>query len=430
MMTRSVAYPPKASQRTSPARSSSPVRKPPASPVQPWQRKTGYQPLVSWRTYSREERNRPQLRVAPASEDRVGDHALRGAEARTAAFGGRPLTREQRAYFEPRFGVDFGQVRLHTDASADFAARAFGALAYTKGTDIVFRKGQYQPEGSSGRLLLAHELTHVVQQSGSGAAIQQSRVEPVDSPAEREAHHVAAQVMAGGQAPAIRHAPVGVPRAPLTSDGGEFVMTRYDAYDGDTGKNTSKSIGADLTITFTPKKALRSDQITFVQMMKAVKGGAPYLFPNEKARATTAKQGEAGWAVDQTPDHKNADYQMDNSGKEEPDFGQFGYRKSDDDVRDAVLMDIMRLPRGKGETFTVRATSFALDKTNGKYLGGVSWGIDADAKGSVTKRAAALQSKGAPTGIQKAALKKWNEQAKNADVSKRNDPNQVPITVP
>jgi hypothetical protein len=352
-----------------------------------------------------------------------------GAETRSAG-GGRHLTGEQRAYFEPRFGADFSQVRLHTDDSADSEARGLGALAYTRGSDIVFRKDQYRPETGAGRELLAHELTHVVQQQAGEAAIQHSRVEPVDSPAEREAQRVASLVAAGGQAPAILHAPVGVPRKALTSNGGEFVMTGYNAYDGDPGKDTTKDVGVDLTITFTPAKALRSDEITFVQIMKTVKGSAPYLFPNEKPRATTAAQGDAGWAVDQTAAHKHADYQMDNAGKEEPDFGQFGYRKSDTDARDAVLQDTMRLPRDAGKTFKVQATSFALDKTNSKYLGGVSWGIDVNAKGVVTKKAAAIQSKGAPAGIQKAALRQWNAQAKNKDVSKRNDPNQVPITVP
>lgn len=432
MAIRFVERTPKASQRVPPAESSKLVRRSAASLVQHLQRKIGNQALAELLAGSRGKGEPLQRKAGPAGEGHGGDRMPRGAEARVDAVGGgRPLTREQRTYFEPRFGADFGQVRLHTDGSADSAARAVGALAYTRGYDIVFRKGEYRPESSAGRRLLAHELTHVVQQRGNGAGgIDASRVEPVDSPAEREADHVATQVMAGGDAPAIRHTPVGVPRVALTSDSGEFVMTRYIAYDGDPGKDTNKDCGVDLTITFTPAKAVRSDQITFVQIMKTEKGGAAYLFPNEKPRATTAAQGDAGWAVDQTPAHKNADYQMDNAGKEEPDFGQFGHRKSDVDVRDAVLMDIMRLPRDAGKTFKVQATSFALDKTSSKYLGGVSWGIDVDAKGVVTKKAAAIQSKGSPAGIQKSALEQWNAQAKNADVSKRNDPNQVEIKVP
>ena len=81
-----------------------------------------------------------------------------------AVSGGHPLSGEQRAFFEPRFGADFSRVKIHTNDSADAAACAVGALAYTRGSDIVFRKEQYRPHTQTGRHLLAHELTHVVQQ--------------------------------------------------------------------------------------------------------------------------------------------------------------------------------------------------------------------------------------------------------------------------
>jgi hypothetical protein len=416
MTIRYVGPSPKAERRVAPAKSSNPVRRPVASPAQHLQRRIGNQALARSWAVSQGEGERLQRKAGPAG---------------ASQSGGRPLTGEQRAYFEPRFGADFGHVRLHAGDSADSAARAVGALAYTRGSDIVFRKGEYRPESSAGRQLLAHELTHVVQQQGNAAGrIDASRVEPVDSPAEREADHVAARVAAGGQAPAIRQAPAGIPRAALTSDGGEFVMTTYTSFDGDPGKNTRKQCGIDLVITFTPALALRSDQISMVQIMKTEKGGTPFLFPNEKPRATTAEQGDAGWAVDRLEGNKNADYQMGNDGKEVAGWGQLGHRKSAADVRDATLIDGLRLTRDVGQTQKVQATSFALDKTNGKYLGGVAWGYDVDAAGAVTKKAAAIQSKGAPAGIQKSALEQWNAQAKNADVAKRNDPNQVEIKVP
>lgn len=94
--------------------------------------------------------------------------ASRHVETKVSAVkGGQPLAREQRAFFEPRFGADFGRVRVHVDGSADAAARAVGALAFTRGSDIVFRSNQYRPDVNAGRLLLAHELTHVVQQGAA-----------------------------------------------------------------------------------------------------------------------------------------------------------------------------------------------------------------------------------------------------------------------
>jgi hypothetical protein len=78
---------------------------------------------------------------------------------------GQPLDAATRAFMEPRFGHDFGQVRVHTDAKAVESARAVKALAYTVEKDVVFGAGQYEPETNEGRRLLAHELTHVVQQA-------------------------------------------------------------------------------------------------------------------------------------------------------------------------------------------------------------------------------------------------------------------------
>jgi hypothetical protein len=77
---------------------------------------------------------------------------------------GQPLDAATRAFMEPRFGHDFGGVRVHTDARAAETARTLGARAYTVGSDVVFAGGQYAPSTDGGRLLLAHELTHVLQQ--------------------------------------------------------------------------------------------------------------------------------------------------------------------------------------------------------------------------------------------------------------------------
>jgi Domain of unknown function (DUF4157) len=77
---------------------------------------------------------------------------------------GQPLETETRAFFEPRFGHDFSQTRLHYDDQAAQSAHDVNALAYTVGHDIVFGTAQYSPASHAGRRLLAHELTHVIQQ--------------------------------------------------------------------------------------------------------------------------------------------------------------------------------------------------------------------------------------------------------------------------
>jgi len=85
------------------------------------------------------------------------------AAAATGLSGGAPLDASTREFFEPRFGFDFGRVRVHQDPNA---ARTLEAHAYTVGTDIVFGANQYAPHTAAGRTLLAHELTHVFQQTG------------------------------------------------------------------------------------------------------------------------------------------------------------------------------------------------------------------------------------------------------------------------
>jgi outer membrane protein OmpA-like peptidoglycan-associated protein len=95
--------------------------------------------------------------IAPATAAQIG--ALRG--------GGQSLPAPERTFFESRFGYDFSSVRVHADDQASQAASQVQALAFTTGRDIVFGAGQYRPGDPAGRRLMAHELTHVVQQSGT-----------------------------------------------------------------------------------------------------------------------------------------------------------------------------------------------------------------------------------------------------------------------
>ena len=103
----------------------------------------------------------------------LGRGASRGiAAARTG--GGEPLPEPVRAFMEPKFGEDFSGVRVHRDARASGLARAVEARAFTVGQDLFFREGAYEPGTYKGKRLLAHELTHVVQQregAASGAVV-------------------------------------------------------------------------------------------------------------------------------------------------------------------------------------------------------------------------------------------------------------------
>ena len=105
---------------------------------------------------------------------------------------GRPLDAGTRSFMEPRFGHDFSGVRVHTDEHAAESARSVNALAYTVGRDVVFGAGRYAPSTMTGKQLLAHELTHVVQQGGkSQGATRALNINNPGEAAEREAHTVA-----------------------------------------------------------------------------------------------------------------------------------------------------------------------------------------------------------------------------------------------
>ena len=132
---------------------------------------------------------------------------------------GQPLDAATRAFMEPRFGREFGSVRLHTDSSAAQSARAIDALAYTVGNDVVFGEGQFASGTDRGRRLLAHELTHVVQQSHSAPSLQPAlSIGAVDDPAEMEADRVADLVVSGpapAPMPVIGHHAASVRRQPV-----------------------------------------------------------------------------------------------------------------------------------------------------------------------------------------------------------------------
>lgn len=122
----------------------------------------------------------------------AGTHVEAGINK--ARGGGQPLERGVRRQMESTFGADFGSVRVHTGPEAHQLNREVNAVAFTTGQDVFFRQGAYDPGSSAGRELLAHELTHVVQQGGAGIKTKLTVSQPGD-PLERQADDVARAVM-------------------------------------------------------------------------------------------------------------------------------------------------------------------------------------------------------------------------------------------
>ena len=165
--------------------------------------------------------------AAPAGPTLVGQR--RAASGATAAMDatpivhgvlatpGQPLDAATREFFSSRFGHDFANVRVHADAGAAESARSVHALAYTVGSDVVFGAGHYAPGTRAGQQLLAHELAHVVQQTGSSASAGLSEPGHGDStPAvttakvgqAHAAHAVTIQRQPTSDGPTVRDLPI------------------------------------------------------------------------------------------------------------------------------------------------------------------------------------------------------------------------------
>jgi hypothetical protein len=163
-----------------------PVRSKPTPLYQP---RTGFEGEVEesvLQRYSTENISPSRHMLIPAL---VGD---------VIASPGEPLDAATRAFMEPRFAHDFGHVRVHTDAKAAESVSAVNAHAYTVGHNVVFAENRYTPTTQAGRELLAHELTHTIQQSANGLSLAASqRISQQGDQAELEADHACRSVVMG-----------------------------------------------------------------------------------------------------------------------------------------------------------------------------------------------------------------------------------------
>lgn len=198
---------------------------------------------------------------------------------------GRPLDPSAREFMEPRFGHDFANVRVHDDRTAAESARAVSARAFTLGRDVVFGAGQYAPDTREGRNLLAHELTHVVQQGDT--VVPSQRELEVTTPAdasELEADAVAERVV-GMHAEASRimtstplavgvRASHGLPRLaratfnvgaqPVQVDYSEIIYTLPADYESAIETRFASWSGSPATVIHTDLTALTQDQKKWV----------------------------------------------------------------------------------------------------------------------------------------------------------------------
>lgn len=174
----------------------------------------------------------PEATPGHAAEDRllnlqrsVGNKSVQRLVAKSASkaadipspestrSGGEPLPQGTRELMESRFGESFDDVRIHASEEAAASAVELGANAFTTGRDVYFGRGKYAPESPEGQRLLAHELTHVVQQKGAlGAPPSGKELSDPGDNAEREAEAVADATERGQRIPAVLATSKGIQR--------------------------------------------------------------------------------------------------------------------------------------------------------------------------------------------------------------------------
>ncbi len=151
------------------------------------------EPSGSWQeTDASDSEAVPSLQIQPKGEEESASKPDRGPPGRAPPLeerllaskgGGMPMPSGTREFMETRFGADFSSVRIHTDGEAQRMATEIHAQAFTHGRDIYFNAGKYAPESDSGKRLLAHELTHTLQQGGA-SSVQPIRIRRKESGAE------------------------------------------------------------------------------------------------------------------------------------------------------------------------------------------------------------------------------------------------------
>lgn len=344
---------------------------------------------------------------------------------------GRPLDGDVRSGMEARFGHDFSQVRVHSDEKSAATTRAYGALAYTTGSDIFFNSGRYRPDTATGRRLLAHELAHVVQQAGAPSAVQTKDMSTPGDAAERTAD-AAAHIFGQRAQPdrslaldlrdALRatRTPRPMAQRAVPTWAGEFDTDKYGTVLDAAKKN---QVGVEIDVRFKPGKHVDAELIGMVQKATSKDKGKP-VFPGASptitARSIPAGKAGEGANIDQLQQFRNPLYatgaakakdQLGDTPTQKA-WGQHGWRYTDkagEHKQDALLKDKTRIePHGPNSSQIFETTAVAIKGVQeGTYYGSVQWGWQSDAANKFTKLPLTLVSKDVPTGIFATAAGLW-----------------------
>ncbi len=334
---------------------------------------------------------------------------------------GQPLDAASRNFFTPRFGHDFSHVRVHTDGRAAESASAVDALAYTVGPDVVFGQGQYRPHTAGGRSILAHELTHVVQQGNAPKDISAPlEVGTAGDVYERDADATAH--LLASDTPLQR--PRSIPSSAVQrlqrqtkqdTHAGLFELTKHDRLGGPTFAPQAQY---DVKIEFLPYDIVDCTEVALTQDSVAkIRGTPAFSSAADRARALTAAEGTEGVGIDRLSGSTSPFYGAQNAGGTSGN-AHFGSHPKGGVADPAWLTDKpgvngVRSSRTAGDALSFQFETCAIcSKGNdqGSYYGCVSWGYDIDATNTFNEAPFSKISRGTPSADFLSAAKKWNDQ--------------------
>ncbi|MGK7929775.1 MAG: DUF4157 domain-containing protein [Spirulina sp.] len=307
-----------------------------------------------------------------------------------AASGGQSLDPKLQSSMGEAMGADFSRVRVHTDSNADRLNQSLQAKAFTTGQNVFFRQGAYQPASREGQELIAHELTHVVQQNG------------------------------GGEKPTMQAKKVGlsasnlmIQRAAKKSHYGTFTDRIYEFEP----PNTDNPDKLRMTLEFEPNDRADATKVGLVQTIKAVKDDRVAAIDPNAASKMTAE----GHRVDRLSEYPNPIYatkknpnQPNNKAQlgaySHTGQGRYAEKQVDGTWSKAMLNDGPTVSGGPNSSKVFESTAIAVEGNQaGSYYGSVKWGWERKGNEKPSIIPFDIVSKGVPSANFLDAAAKWNQ---------------------
>ncbi|GAA4160172.1 hypothetical protein GCM10022217_23840 [Chryseobacterium ginsenosidimutans] len=333
--------------------------------------------------------------IQRSSKESLGEsHAPNHIESQISSHKGNGSSMDSgtKNFMENRFGTDFSSVKIHTGSEAVQMSRELNAQAFAVGNDIYFNEGKYSPNSDSGKHLLAHELTHTIQQNKL-SQISAKRIQRT-----------------------------------VNTWGGTWDTDQYDLV---TPATAAGSRGVDIKLKFTPNANVNAEMIGLTQTVQGIIGGATALTPAAATRAISATDAisintgtgetDEGTAIDRASGYNNPIYPVSNAASASLDdatvsagWGQHGWRYTDASgtlqTQDGKLNDSPRRSNAQANARHIFETTALATRgaQSGFYYGSVRWGWRTDSAGAFSKIPLAVVSQGAPSSTFFKAAENWN----------------------